>query len=333
MKRYICVAIEACDSADTATALSETATFTDAAALGTVELSQATEPDDVTITLNFASLDNSSGLNWHVSHFPGTSGCTGIGGVFADLTATVGNPVSLSDVLVSSSLSIFGQQRVTGRSLVFTNASSGDPLACAVIGSVQACPSDAFALFPLNETDAIVCQNLTFCNETQFESTAPTSSTDRVCTDFTVTCSGSEFESAARTTTSDRQCTAIGACEPKESYEVQAPTNTSNRVCSPFVKDDKVDIDFDNGNTTVFAAVEADFVLLLEEFLPNATFFVTQSRDVLREIGGVVTTKLAVTVVALGSDGLPLDQPTIQTALRTGQFNSSCFSAQGTYML
>jgi hypothetical protein len=87
-----------------------------------------------------------------------------------------------------------------------------------------------FALSPASAAGSdAVCQALSRCSATQFESAAPTLQADRVCSATSV-CAAAQYEAAAPSQQGDRVCAAITGCASGQ-VEARAPDATSNRLC------------------------------------------------------------------------------------------------------
>ena len=81
-----------------------------------------------------------------------------------------------------------------------------------------------------NVTVALILQNWTVCNSTEFEEEVPSWGNDRVCTAFTE-CMSNEYELMPPTNTTDRNCSLTTVCNATSQVELVRPTNTTDRIC------------------------------------------------------------------------------------------------------
>lgn len=106
-----------------------------------------------------------------------------------------------------------------------------NPLRDRVCEPVTTCLATQYETVPFSETTDRVCQSVSFCNITEFESTPATATTDKRCSPVTLCDFAVEFVATMASPTSDAICNMTTICNSVTEYESEAPTRTSDRIC------------------------------------------------------------------------------------------------------
>eukprot|EP00041_Stephanoeca_diplocostata_P002277 m.25151 g.25151 ORF g.25151 m.25151 type:complete len:4654 (-) comp13142_c0_seq1:95-14056(-) len=106
-----------------------------------------------------------------------------------------------------------------------------NPLRDRVCEPITTCLATQYETIPFSITTDRVCRSVSFCNISEFQSIPATATTDKVCSPVTVCDRTREFVSAVATPTSDTVCSPITVCNNTVEFERDAPTLTSDRVC------------------------------------------------------------------------------------------------------